>query len=68
MSVTRVEVVSLVQGAFQDGTADRDEILDEARRRDASEAVVETLQRLPAGRYQTVRDIWSVLPDIPIGT
>ena len=40
---------------------DREELLAEAEKNDAPEAVLAALRRLPEGRFETVYDVWEAL-------
>jgi hypothetical protein len=64
--VTRVEVVDVLEGAFTAGAIGRDDLVAVARRNGARPSVVDLLGRLPDRKFVQPRDLWVVLPDVPI--
>lgn len=66
-SVSRVEMVDVVANAFRVASPTRQEILSAAIEHRARPAVIQHLERLPERRYTDVRDIWTELPDVPVG-
>ena len=56
---TRQDIARYIEGSiFPTG---RDEIIDDARRMGAPQEVVARLKQLPAGRYESFRDVWQRL-------
>lgn len=66
-NATRVEIADHVGAAFDDGSASKDELLESARASHARAEVLTALQRLPARKYPTLRDLWPELEDLPVG-
>lgn len=67
MSVTRLEMVEIVANAFRSSLPTRTELLSAAVEERARPEVISLLEQLPDRRYQDVRDIWTELPDVPVG-
>lgn len=67
MSVTRLEMVDIVANAFRSSNPTRAELLGVAVQEGARPQIIELLQSLPDRRYQDVRDVWTELPQVPVG-
>lgn len=68
MPATRVEIVDSVGSIFVGDPITRDELLYAAVRVGARPAVLKALRLLPERRqFKHVRELWTELPDIPIG-
>jgi hypothetical protein len=66
--VTRLEVVDAVAKAFADDRyANRYELVAAAQAADARRQVLELLERLPEITFTGPGQMWSHLPDVPIG-
>lgn len=68
MGTTRTEIVDHIADAFEHGGAGRAELVATAERNGAPAPVVDVLRRLPDRRYRHVRDLWNVVPEVPVGT
>lgn len=66
--VTRAALAQLLEGAFHDGPVGRDQLIEAARANGASTGDVATLGRLARPQYRELRDLWTELHDIPIGS
>jgi len=66
MSTSRVEIADCVGAAFGGGPQRRDQLIAAGRAGGAEDAVVRVLQRLPAGPFRTLRDLWPELPGLPV--
>jgi hypothetical protein len=64
--VTRMEIVDVVHAAFENGGAERSEVLATAVARGARPQVLETLERLPDRRFSELRELWTELPEVPV--
>lgn len=64
--VTRDDVLEAVAGCFRGGGATRDDLIEQALQNGAHPAVIEILRRLPDRRIGNVRQIWELVPDIPV--
>jgi hypothetical protein len=62
-----MEIVAHVEEAFGEGGVSRADLLAEAQRTSAPQPVLELLARLPERRYRHVRDLWTEVPDVPVG-
>ena len=66
-TLTRLEIVDLIEDAFAPGGATRSALLAVAAQKGAHPAVLEKLGELPDRRFRTMRDLWQHLPDVPLG-
>lgn len=66
LPVTRVEIADHIAGAFGHGSVTRDDLIGEAVRTGARDAVIHLLRRLPVGPFRDMRQLWPALPDVPI--
>lgn len=64
--VTRTEIASVLDGVFEMPRRGS-ELAYLARSRGARSAIVHDLQRLPDRPFTHLRELWEVLPEIPIG-
>lgn len=67
LTVTRVEIAAWLDGAFEAMPLDEAQLLELARDRGAPPDVLSCLELLPSRRFEHLRDLWEVLPPIPIG-
>ena len=65
-SVTRIEVIDHLGGAFSSGAVTRADLVAAASRNGARRAVVELLGRLPDRKFSQPHDLWHDLVDVPI--
>lgn len=66
LPVTRLEIVEHVAAAFDGEPTARDQLLALACQRGARPAVLRALEELPHGPFRQVRDLWPLLPDMPL--
>jgi hypothetical protein len=66
LPVTRVEIADHIAGAFGRGPVTRDDLIREAVRTGARDAVIRLLRRVPAGPFRDMRQIWPALPGVPV--
>jgi hypothetical protein len=64
-AVTRREILDAIYPAFTSGGANTDEIIAAATAA-ARPEILEMLEKLPARRYPSIREMWSDLPEMPI--
>ncbi|HWG62556.1 MAG TPA: DUF2795 domain-containing protein [Streptosporangiaceae bacterium] len=64
--VSRTEIHSNINEAFIAGSATRADMLEAARASSARPEVVGLLQQLPERRFNSIRQIWAELPDLPV--
>jgi hypothetical protein len=64
--VTRTELAGAVGDAFGLRATDRTEILATARSAAARAEVMAVLESLPDRGYHDIRQLWPVLPDMPV--
>lgn len=67
IEVTRVEIAEYVEDAFAAGAAGRGELLAAATGRHARPALLDLLGSLPDRQYAELRQLWTELPEVPIG-
>lgn len=67
MTVTRVDIAEYTISAFTTAPATRDDLLSAAVAGSAPPGLIEVLESLPEGRYNSLRDLWPELPDVPVG-
>jgi len=65
-TITRVEIAESVHAAFQSGPAHRDDLLVVAVRNRARPVVIALLHDLPPRSFADLRQLWEVLPDVPV--
>jgi hypothetical protein len=65
LRVTRADVSVAISPAFGSGAVHRDALIAFARRAGARPEVVEVLQRIPAYRYTSVKQVLEQLPRSP---
>jgi hypothetical protein len=65
--VTRREIAEAVGAAFTLHSVGRDEILTSAQTSGASADVLAQLDRLADRSYSDLRQLWSELPELPVG-
>jgi len=58
--------VDAIGGCFDDGAVGRDRLIERALQNGASPGVVETLERLPDRILSDIRQIWELVPEIPV--
>ncbi len=63
---TRTEIAEAVGGVFSGGPVSRAELIDTATAAGARPQVATTLERLPDRRFEELRDLWGLLPGVPI--
>lgn len=66
MTVTRLEIADLVGDAFGPRGADKAELLETARDQGASSELLACLDRLPAGHYRRMQELWNHLEGVPV--
>ncbi|GAA4199579.1 DUF2795 domain-containing protein [Actinocatenispora rupis] len=66
-AVTRIEIADHVESAFAAGPASREALRTAARTADARPALLALLDTLPDRQYAELRQLWTDLPDTPIG-
>lgn len=65
--VTRVEILDLLDATFAAGPANRTTLIGVARTQGARAELIDLLERLPERQYAHQRQLWTDLPDIPVG-
>jgi hypothetical protein len=65
-TVTRVEVIDHIGGAFNGGALTRFDLQNVARRHGARSAVIDLLGTLPDRRFTRPHELWNDLRDVPI--
>lgn len=65
--VTRTEIIDHVAAAFTSGPATTAELVSTALESGARPEVLTVLGRLLDQRFMQPQDLWSELPDLPIG-
>ena len=65
--ITRIEIADYVERAFSTGPATREDLLTAARAAGARLAVLDLLTTLPDRSYVELRQLWTDLPETPIG-
>lgn len=65
--MTRVEILDLLDSTFAAGPAHRTALIGAARTQGARAELVDLLERLPDRQYAHQRQLWSDLPDVPVG-
>ena len=65
--ITRTYVAGHVAGAFaRTGSASKWELIGRAQDTEARREVIEALLNLPDRNYANLRELWAILPDMPI--
>ncbi|GGM47994.1 hypothetical protein GCM10012275_18810 [Longimycelium tulufanense] len=64
--VTRIEIVDAIGGAFVASPVTAADLVAAADDAHARPEVLQTLRRLPARTYHSLRDLWEYLGDIPV--
>lgn len=64
--VTRLEIASHVESAFDGSPIERDQLLTCAGEHGARREVMAVLSRLQPRSYRQLRDLWGELADIPV--
>lgn len=68
VTVTRTEVLTVIQAAFRNGAhPTRDDLLRAATGAGARPEVAELILRLPRVRLAGPGELWNHLPEVPIG-
>lgn len=67
LATSRTEIVEHIADAFGERGADRAALVAAAVRNGAPQAVVDVLHMLPDRRYGHVRDLWTEVPEVPVG-
>lgn len=65
--VTRVEILDLLDSTFAAGPANRTTLIGVARTQGARAELIDLLEHLPDRQYAHQRQLWTDLPDIPVG-
>ena len=66
-AITRSQIAGHVEKTFtQLGTTSKSDLIRQAQVTGANSAVLEALLNLPDRNFANLRDLWSVLPDMPI--
>jgi len=67
VAITRSQVAEHVERAFTDlGTTSKSDLVRQAEETQGSSDLIELLQNLPDRNFANLRDLWSVLPSMPI--
>lgn len=66
-AITRIELAAHVQAAFAPGPATRDSLLACAVGSHARPEIIAAIEHLPDKPYNTIRELWRHLPDVPVG-
>jgi hypothetical protein len=66
--VTREEIAEAIRTCFTNGQVRRTDLLLAVHERNGRPELVETIERLPDRTFRQVRDLWIVLPEIPLRT
>lgn len=66
MPVTRAEIAEHVGCAFGGAPVSRDGLLAAAAASRARPGVVASLERLPSTLFRDLRELWPILPDLPV--
>ncbi|MEV6712597.1 DUF2795 domain-containing protein [Lentzea sp. NPDC051208] len=66
-AVTRIEIIDATESAFSGASASKQEIITAAVKQESSTDLVSLLERLPDRQFAHVRDLWTYLPEVPIG-
>jgi hypothetical protein len=67
-SVTRAELAGHIEAAFTHGPTTRDNLLAYAVGSHARPDIITVIESLPDKPYNTIRDLWYDLPDVPVHT
>lgn len=66
-AITRSQVAEHVGKAFSNlGTTSKSDLVHQAKETGANSGVIELLKNLPDRNFANLRDLWSVLPVMPI--
>ncbi|HUF99668.1 MAG TPA: DUF2795 domain-containing protein [Ilumatobacter sp.] len=65
-SVTRVEVIDLLERAFSSAPLSRDQLIGAAKSNGADLPMLDLLAQLPERAYRRPADMWDELPGVPI--
>lgn len=65
-SVTRTEILDLVEAAFHGEPPRTDDLVTIAIQHDARPAVIDVLRSLPSQPFPNRTDLWTYLPDLPV--
>lgn len=63
---TRIEIADALHEAFADGPETRDQLVAHAEAAGARPQVRTELERLPDRAFEGLRDLWGLLPGVPI--
>ena len=63
---SRLEIADLLRDSLGGQLRSRADLLEAARGVGARDAVIEVLERLPDRKYANLRELWPLLPGIPI--
>ena len=66
-TTTRMEIADWLHAGFDDHPVTGTELVALARDRGAPAPLVSCLEALPRRSFAHLRDLWEVLPDVPIG-
>jgi hypothetical protein len=66
-TVTRVEIADHVEDAFTEGPIDQTALLVAAEATGARPELLAVLAALPHRQYGELRQLWTDLPEVPIG-
>nr|WP_023164776.1 DUF2795 domain-containing protein [Brevibacterium sp. Ap13]AGY35339.1 hypothetical protein AP13_p00300 [Brevibacterium sp. Ap13] len=65
--VTRLELVRAISSAFGSTSVSSTQLIEAARTAHARKEVLETLSQVdPDDSFRTVRDLWTVFPEMPV--
>lgn len=66
-TTTRMEIADWLHDGFATRPRTGVELVELARRRGAPDQLVSCLEGLPRRNYGHLRDLWEVMPEVPIG-
>lgn len=66
-TLTRIQIADLIEDAFGPGGTDRATLLAVAAQKGAHPALLQKLSDLPDRRFRSMRDLWSHIPEVPLG-
>lgn len=65
--VTRLELISALSSTFGTASMSSAQLIEGAREADARTEVIETLSLIDSeASFRTIRDLWTVFPDMPV--